>query len=275
MKEIIDFKYSDNGKDELNNLRHSHGESYEILIIRAGSGSVIVRDRLFSMRSGAVYFINGMDTHCTVPENAEEYYRGKIVVSGSFINKIAEITDCRNIVDDLFQSGGKTCILPNEETTAYIDKEFSKIGSALSENSQYTKTRVSCCIMNILCACHSQNEELTLTIDNRVSKILEYINENLNRRFSLDDICEQIHVSRYYLCHIFKKTVGMTIFEYILSQRLSMAKKHLISTNMTLSQISDIAGFSSFSYFSKIFREHESCTPRQFRSCGGQFNTDK
>lgn len=266
LKEIIDFKYLDKGKDEWNNLRHSHGESYEILIVRAGSGSVIVRDRLFAMRPGAVYFINGMDTHCTVPENPEEYYRGKIIISGKFIDQIAEMMDGTALLEDLFHKNGGTCVLPDETTAAYIDAEFSEISRTISEDSIYTKIGVAAGIMNILCAGHEKREEQTLTLDNRVSKILEYINENLSWSISLDEICAQFHMSRYYLCHMFKKTVGMTVFEYILSRRLSIARKYLLGTDMTLSQIANTAGFSSFSYFSKIFREYEGMTPSKFRA---------
>lgn len=270
LKEMIDFKYLDKGKDELNNLRHSHGESYEILIVRAGSGSVIVRDRLFALRPGAVYFINGMDTHCTVPEKPEEYYRGKLIVSGKFIDRIAGQMDGTELLEELFHKNGGTCVLPDEKTAAYIDAEFAGINRALSDNSIYTKIGVATGVMNILCAGHEKKEEQILTLDNRVSKILEYINENLGWSISLEDICTQFHVSRYYLCHLFKKTVGMTVFEYILSRRLSIARKYLLGTDMTLSQIADTAGFSSFSYFSKVFREYEGMPPSKFRAANRQ-----
>lgn len=266
MKEVIDYKYLDKGKDKLNNMRHSHSDGYEILLIRAGSGSVIVRDRLFAMQSGAIWFINGMDTHCTVPENPDEYYRGKIIIKSSFIDAVAKTVGAEEIVGDLFHKNGGTYILPDEETEKYINGEFSKICRALMDNSVYTKGMVAVGIMNILYAGHSKREEQPLTTDSRVSRILDYINKNLSQSISLDDICTHVHVSRYYLCHMFKKTVGMTVFEYILSRRLSIARRYLLDTDMTLSQIASLVGFSSFSYFSKMFREYEGMTPSKFRS---------
>ncbi len=270
MKEIIDFKYLDKGKDELSNLRHSHGESYEILIVRAGNGSVIVRDRLFKLHSGGVYFINGMDTHCTVPDKPDEYYRGKIIVSGRFIDGLAEILDCTGLVEDLFHKNGGTYFVPDEETAAYIDNEFSAISQALSDGLDYAKLSVATGVMNILKCGHEKKQSQILSLDDRVSKILEFVNENLKNNITLDDICNRVHVSRYYLCHMFKKTVGMTVFEYILSRRLSIAKKYLTSTDMSLTQIFEATGFSSFSYFSKIFRRYEGVTPSAFRAASKQ-----
>jgi len=267
VKEIIDFKYLDKGKDELNNLKHSHGESYEILLVRSGSGSIIVRDRLFHIQSGAIYFINGMDTHCTAPKNPKEYIRGKLIISSSFVDKIAEFTACSEILADLFHENGGTCLIPNEKTAAYIDKEFSAINRALTENSSYKQINVASAIFNILSVAHANKGSYAPIHfpDNRISEALEYINENLSRQVSLDEVCEHIHISKYYFCHMFKKTVGMTVLEYILSRRLSIARKFLRNSSMSLSEISEVSGFSSFSYFSKIFREYEGMTPSEFR----------
>jgi len=270
LKEIIDFKYLDKGKDELNNLRHSHGESYEILIVRSGEGSVIVRDRLFGLHSGGVYFINGMDTHCTVPREPDEYYRGKIIVSRRFINELAKTLDCTELIEELFHKNGGIYFIPDEKTAAYIDDEFSAINQALSERNDYAKISVATGIMNILKCGHEKKKTQIVSLDDRISKILEYVNENLKNNITLDDICNYVHTSRYHLCHMFKKTVGMTVFEYILSRRLSIAKKYLTGTDMSLTQIFETTGFSSFSYFSKIFRQYEGVTPSAFRAASRQ-----
>jgi len=265
MKEIIDFKYLDKGKDELNNLRHSHGESYEILLVRSGSGSIIVRDRLFHIQPGAIYFINGMDTHCSAPKNPKEYMRGKLIISSSFIDKIAETAGCSEILEDLFHEKGGTCVIPDEKTAAYIDAEFSLINRAITKKQPYAYINIASAVFNILTAAKANEESYVPVLDNRVSEALEYINENLSCGVSLDEICEHIHVSKYYLCHMFKKMVGMTISEYVLSRRLSIARKSLRDSDMSLSEISEASGFCSFSYFSKMFRKYEGMTPSEFR----------
>ena len=81
----------------------------------------------------------------------------------------------------------------------------------------------------------------------------------------LEDLCDRLHISRFYLCHTFKKATGMTIFDYILLMRLSKAKRLLQETQLQASEIAMQTGFSSFSYFSKKFREQEEITPLQYR----------
>ena len=268
MKEIIDFKYLDKGKDQLNKLRHNHGESYEILLVRSGSGSFMVRDRLFPLTPGAVYFINGIDTHYSAPEKPDEYMRGKLIISGGFIDGIARITGCSKVLYELFHKNGGTCFTPNDKVASYIDAQFSAINHALTENTIHTNINVVSAVFNILSAAYSNKGASAPVLDNHISKALEYINNNLNSVFSLEDICEHISVSKYYLCHKFKKIVGMTVGDYALSRRISVARKYLRSSDMTISEVAEKAGFSSFSYFSKIVKQYEGVTPSEFRKNG-------
>ena len=57
----------------------------------------------------------------------------------------------------------------------------------------------------------------------------------------------------------------MSIANYILLQRLSLCKKMLISTNRSVSDISEACGFSSFSYFCRIFQRNEGMSAREYR----------
>ena len=109
------------------------------------------------------------------------------------------------------------------------------------------------------------NEPLPLVHNYESGGALEYINNNLNSVFSLEDICEHIRVSKYYLCHKFKKIVGMTVGDYVLSRRISVARKYLRGSDITISEVAEKVGFSSFSYFSKIFKQYEGVTPSEFR----------
>lgn len=268
IKEILDFKYLDKGKDQFNNLRHTHGESYEILLVRTGSGTITVRDRLFPIKAGALYLINGADTHCSAPENPDEYTREKLIIRSGVIDKIAALTGCEETLDKLFHKDGGSCVLPDEKTAESIDAEFSRIRRAIADDSPCALVNVTSAVFNIITAAVSGGSPHAPLPDNRISEALDYINQNISRAVSLDEICDHIHVSKYYLCRVFKKTVGMTVFEYVLSRRLSIARKNLLRSSAPLSEIANEAGFSSLSYFGKTFRELEGMSPSEFRKAG-------
>ena len=153
----------------------------------------------------------------------------------------------------------------DEETAGVIYEAFSEINNALLCDDCYTKSVVSFNVMKIICTYHSQNKKEVYSGDKQISDILDYLNKNLNSKINLEEISSKMHISKYYLCHIFKKKTGMTIFEYVLLRRLSLAKKYLKTTDMSISEISVKTGFSSFSYFSKMFGMYEKLTPYEYR----------
>lgn len=266
MKEIIDFKYRDSGPDNLNHKKHSHSNCYEMLFVRSGSGVIMVKDKLFPIKPNGLYFINGMDIHCSSPEKSEEYTRSKLVIESAYINHIARLTGMFEVIEDLFIKSGGLYVKPCDAEA--IDAQLLKIDAALSGETIYTGAQVTAALLHIFTLAHSDKSAHSPAISNQVSSILDYINNRIEQKITLDEISENVHMSKYYMCHLFKETIGMTVNEYTLSRRISIAKKKLLFTSLPISEIALSSGFSSFAYFSKIFREREGVTPKEFRKNG-------
>ena len=81
----------------------------------------------------------------------------------------------------------------------------------------------------------------------------------------MDEICREIHISKYYFCRKFKKTTGFTVMDYVLKTRIVAAKGLLSETELSISEISNRCGFGSISYFCRVFKEHTGLTPLQYR----------
>ena len=84
-------------------------------------------------------------------------------------------------------------------------------------------------------------------------------------KITLDDIANATNVNIYYLCKIFKRNLGVTIGNYITTQRLSAAKHMLTETNMKIAKISDTCHFSDNSTFTKTFSREFGITPTEYR----------
>ncbi|SER34813.1 AraC-type DNA-binding protein [Gracilibacillus ureilyticus] len=96
-------------------------------------------------------------------------------------------------------------------------------------------------------------------------KIIKDINEVWNTDWRLDKMAEKLHISKYYLCHFFKKEFGVTIQEYILQRRLFEANKLLTDTGLPVHQIAEYIGFMSASSFIRRYKERTGITPNQYR----------
>ena len=98
-----------------------------------------------------------------------------------------------------------------------------------------------------------------------VSKTIQYLRANWDKKITLDEIVNVTHVSKAYLCTIFKKQMGMSILEYLTRLRVEKAKEMLNASNTTLTEIAQQCCFFDQSYFSKVFRKYTGYTPKQWR----------
>ena len=73
------------------------------------------------------------------------------------------------------------------------------------------------------------------------------------------------HINKYYLAHAFQKEYNISPINYLLRRRISESKALLASTDHSLTQISELVGFSSPSYFSQSFRRLEGISPIEYR----------
>ena len=98
----------------------------------------------------------------------------------------------------------------------------------------------------------------------QVQKMLAYIESNYTRGVTLDDIAGSMHVSKQYCMRVFKKYMSTTISDYILGLRMRHAAYLLGSTYMNVSQTADYLGFSSTSYFSRVFKSYYGISPSDY-----------
>jgi len=93
------------------------------------------------------------------------------------------------------------------------------------------------------------------------------IEKNLKQTgFNVEDLANQLGISRVQLYRKVKAIMGISISDYINSQRLSKAKSLLQDTDLNISEIAYEVGYASPGYFSTSFKNKYGATPKQFRS---------
>lgn len=98
-----------------------------------------------------------------------------------------------------------------------------------------------------------------------IKKALTYIHNHLSESLTLQSVCEAINLNHCYLCDLFRREVNMTFSEYILQQRISLAKQLLRNTNLSMNHIAIRCGFNSTSYFCTCFKKVEGVTPSSIK----------
>ncbi len=102
-------------------------------------------------------------------------------------------------------------------------------------------------------------------IPERLLRAINYIEQNLPNPLYLEDIAQQACLSKYHFCRMFKKHVGATPIQFMLSRRIDRAKRLLLRPELTISSVAIRTGFCDLSEFNKQFKRITGITPSAYR----------
>jgi YesN/AraC family two-component response regulator len=98
-----------------------------------------------------------------------------------------------------------------------------------------------------------------------VGKAENYIEMNFSEDISMEGMAGKLHVHPSHLMRAFKKEKGITISHYRNLRRIKEAKQLILFSNLSMTEIAILVGFSNPQYFSKLFKEVEGITPVEYK----------
>lgn len=102
--------------------------------------------------------------------------------------------------------------------------------------------------------------------DRRLRRVLDYIHANLADNLSLDDMASEAAMSRFHFVRAFTKALGTSPLQYVIGERMKLAKVLLQTTKLSIHAVAHRAGYEDVSRFGQHFRRHVGTTPAAFRS---------
>jgi AraC-like DNA-binding protein len=106
----------------------------------------------------------------------------------------------------------------------------------------------------------SRSDSLTI-----VEKAEEYVEMNFTEVISMEEMASKLHVHPSHLMRAFKKEKGITISYYRNLRRINEAKELILFSNLSMTEIAIMVGFSNSQYFSKFFKDIAGVTPLEFK----------
>lgn len=154
-----------------------------------------------------------------------------------------------------------------EELNAYLNSVFREYTSEAPSYELYIKAY----ILNII-AFLSRYDYLTDSsvffdekIIEKIMPALNYIDKHYDEQITLENLSNTVNLNSSYFCRLFKKATNSTFIEYLNFVRICKAEKKLSSSKESISEISLNLGFSSVSYFNKVFKAIKGCTPTEYK----------
>ena len=98
-----------------------------------------------------------------------------------------------------------------------------------------------------------------------VCKILNYIDNNINKKITIEELSLRFFYNRYYIMKLFKKEIGISLFDYINSLRIYNSINSINNSNKLLIRIAIDNGFYSLEYFSEMFKKIIGVSPSIYK----------
>ncbi|MBW4644530.1 MAG: AraC family transcriptional regulator [Goleter apudmare HA4340-LM2] len=98
----------------------------------------------------------------------------------------------------------------------------------------------------------------------QLKQAVDYIQDNLAQEISLDAIANYLGISRYYFCRLFKQSIGLSLHQYVIQQRVERAKQLLLQGKLSIADTALVCGFAHQSHLYRHFKRLTGITPKHF-----------
>ena len=217
------------------------------------------------LKHGEIVFLRLKDKHCFIPMSSKQVTHRDIIVEKEFFEQT-----CDSFSPDLINIYNKP-ILPIKIRVplyqlAYLENLFSLYANDSTHSLKRKLTTSKFILSHLLSLIYFNRDE------NNINSIPVVIQQIINRMSSsqlykagLPVILQEFQYDKSYLCRLFKKHMGITMTDYLNAQRLSFVESQLKTTNRSINALCHEAGFSSVSYFNRLFLKKYHMTPKEYR----------
>lgn len=258
--------------DEFNMaVRHMHSE-YEIYYLLEGERYYFIESETIHIKPGTLLFIDREKIHKTSSVSGKPYYNRMLIeLKPEWLETFFH--SLRAITIGQFFSNYRMIVLDDEKQELVKSVMLTIAREAKERRIGYEQMIRSKLAELLLCVIRSEQRMPSADMEqkilsakcSKVNEVAEYIQENCQEEISLQGLSERFFVSKCYLSRIFKEVTGFTVNEYLMVQRIKKGRTLLETTEYSITQVSEMAGFESVSYFEKVFKKQMGQTPLKYR----------
>ena len=224
-------------------------EKYYIFeYVLAGQGKILLGGVWHTIKAGDMYIIGKKDKRLYYSDEKEPLHKLWVSFSSEYIDTM------------MLHYGVSSGVY-----TAEVEKNFKNIRAvAEADISQREKMFIVAeNIHKIIMAVSDLSVDRQSTL---FSAIENALSESVYTKSTLDDIAARLFISKSNLIRVFKKNKGITPYQFLLDEKIRIAKALLSTTTMKVKNISDKLSFSDEHYFSHLFKEKTGMSPLKYKA---------
>ena len=261
------FFYSDR---TISGIRDHAHDFYEFYLLIYGDVSMVVDGAEYRVSPGSLILIQPGQQHRLINHDLEEPYARYVfwISADCYSGLCGEYPDLGFAMSWAKTSG--CCVCP------FTLAQFGDVRAAVTALIRETRTEhfgkktgeailVRKLLLSVSRAVYEQSvagresEAMGSLVDQAVS----YVEENLDRDLSGEEIAAALYVSKFHIAHLFREQTGMSLHQYVMARRLETAADALLSGSVRTAF--EESGFRDYSAFYKAFTRKYGMSPRMYR----------
>ena len=236
---------------------HTHPYFHMVLILR-GQDQFVVADQPIMLNEGQCLIIPPETEHTfsnTTDSNTEHLELKFTITNPAMHARVLRISNqilVNELANTLFKhilhEYATQCNPADDAPAAYL----TALLHALTEEDRHQNPRQFTYVDASGCSVLAQ-------------RVIRYLETHYAEDVSLDALAAALGYNKTYLCGVFKKDTDLTILDCLNTIRIRRAAELIVYSDHSLTQVSELCGFSSVSHFNRVFLKYVGATPGQCR----------
>lgn len=265
--------YFEFGKD-FSHIPEKH-DFWEMVYVDNGQITAITNGVGCTLKQGQVIFHEPMEVHAHISDN--RVANNMLVVSFTTSSNIMQYFKSKTFTLDktgktllsLFLTEAKNAL--GTVPCNYNDKENLEFRSDVFGSTQLLQCYLTEFLIQLIRSGNAVSKNLSMgkesrnIANNSLSELIcEYMKENIYSSLTLKEMCLHFMIGKTQFCKIFRENTNQSPMEYYMNLKIKESKKLIREKNLSISQISDILGYSSIHNFSRAFKKEVGMSPTSY-----------
>lgn len=245
-------------------LPHIHDDFMELFFVYEGSGKYMVDNTYYDVETGDIVICNAGVIHGENPDDPTRKIRSYCVgISNVSFLELPDNHICGEDTNPVLKAGMLSRSIGELFRLIYVysadEKHFGEVCNALTAGLLL--------MVYEMILSRERNMPADTPGDSYFSakRIREFLDTHYREEVTLADVSKALHISEYYLAHLFKDEYGISPIKYVMKRRIGEAQGLLMDTSVPIGDIADYLGFSSVSHFNSMFKKYVGIPPGAYR----------
>ena len=252
--------YADKEQTRMPAAFHSHEHHLELQYISKGGGNIRIGTRVYDVQAGDIVVYNSGMLHdeCADPKEGLWFYN--CALKCLQLNGLPENHLLEESISPVLHTGRMS-----GRILALFDALYDQLLEGRMQGGTVCHYLMDALLVMLLYQVPHEPEAQKNKKDSLFFELKGYIDQHYLEELTVEELSTRAHMSISSFAHQFKKRSGFSPIQYIIRRRIGRAQNLLISTDLSITEVSERAGYDNISYFNNQFKKIVGMSPQSYR----------